>query len=532
MYSSKSELTCNICKLVLSTPVTLPCLHMFCGEHLRDGTVKDRMIKCLECGENFGVPRSGFPLNERVVDILAKEDYLSDEEKEIKSVIQELIHKLEHLQYDVKLKQKDMEVTSFDHFTEIRRQIDIQREELKKKIDEISLKLIDQANEREKAYTLKLNQSISVVADADIKQFSQILMREFREPNLLVDKVKRLQTEHEQNVKEFEASIREFDSLGQEIKSLEFETRQEFHEAEFGNFRLKDSLIAGALGNNIKIWNIYSSECVATLEGHSSNVNCLECIDKNRFASGSLDKTIRIWDSKHFACLKIVFTDHQDGVMSLKRLPLNRLASGSVGDFKIWNLESGECLQTLNALPMLRIKDFVCLSNENLVSISDDDETIKVWDLASGECIKTLRGHSDVVYCIFLLRNDKLASVSVDLIIKIWNTESGECINTLEIEDRWINHFQELESGEFVSYSSDTSIKILNITGGILIQTLVGHKSSVNTIRVNCRNNTLVSSSEDGTIKTWNLKTGVCVNTIFVHRPSRLLSPLEDFICI
>ena len=37
-----------------------------------------------------------------------------------------------------------------DHFKEVRRQIDIHRETLKAKIDEIALKIIDQINEREK----------------------------------------------------------------------------------------------------------------------------------------------------------------------------------------------------------------------------------------------------------------------------------------------------------------------------------------------------------------------------------------------
>ena len=145
--SLKLELICNICKLVLCTPITLPCSDVICGEHLRDDSVKNGMIKCLKCDKDFDVPRSGFPSDERVANILEKEQHLSKEEKAIKHAIQELIQKLEHLQNDVKLQQNAIEVTNFDHFTEIRRQIDIQREELKNKIVEISLKLIDQMNE-------------------------------------------------------------------------------------------------------------------------------------------------------------------------------------------------------------------------------------------------------------------------------------------------------------------------------------------------------------------------------------------------
>ena len=91
---------------------------MIYGEHMHDDSVKNGMVKCLKCDKEFDVPRSGFPSNERVANILAKHRHLS---KESKSAIQELIQKLEQLQIDVKLKQNAMEVTSFDHFTEIRR---------------------------------------------------------------------------------------------------------------------------------------------------------------------------------------------------------------------------------------------------------------------------------------------------------------------------------------------------------------------------------------------------------------------------
>ena len=39
--SLKSEMSCNICKLVLDDPVTLPCTSSICGGNLRDGTAKN-----------------------------------------------------------------------------------------------------------------------------------------------------------------------------------------------------------------------------------------------------------------------------------------------------------------------------------------------------------------------------------------------------------------------------------------------------------------------------------------------------------
>ena len=83
-----------------------------------------------------------------------------------------------------------------------------------------------------------------------------------------------------------------------------------------------------------------SKESVATLEGHSNGIHCLEKIDENRFATGSEDKTIKIWNAQTFACLETLNTGYQYGVNCLKRLPSNRLASGSYREIKIWSIES------------------------------------------------------------------------------------------------------------------------------------------------------------------------------------------------
>ena len=96
--SLKSELTCNICKLVLEGPVSLPCLSAICGEHLRDGTAKNEVIKCMKCEKDFEVSRSGFTPIKIVDNILTKGLYLSKEENAIKQAIQDLITKLEQLQ--------------------------------------------------------------------------------------------------------------------------------------------------------------------------------------------------------------------------------------------------------------------------------------------------------------------------------------------------------------------------------------------------------------------------------------------------
>jgi hypothetical protein len=158
--------------------------------------------------------------------------------KHSKISIQDLIDQLEQLQNEFSLKHADIELSSFDHFKEVRRQIDIHRETLKAKIDEIALKMIDQTNEREKEYKLKISNLVKERAKIDIDQSNEALINEFRKPNLVINEVKQLMVEHESTIKDFQSKILNMGNLIDEIKSVKFEANKNFKDESFGVLKL------------------------------------------------------------------------------------------------------------------------------------------------------------------------------------------------------------------------------------------------------------------------------------------------------
>jgi WD40 repeat protein len=91
------------------------------------------------------------------------------------------------------------------------------------------------------------------------------------------------------------------------------------------------------------------SACLQTLEGHSGWVRSVAFSpDSTRLASGSDDRTVKIWDASSGACLETL-EGHSDRVTSVAFSPdSTRLASGSYDrTVKIWDASSGACLQTL-----------------------------------------------------------------------------------------------------------------------------------------------------------------------------------------
>ena len=77
-----------------------------------------------------------------------------------------------------------------------------------------------------------------------------------------------------------------------------------------------------------------------TLSGHTSYVYSLAVLPNGHLASGSDDKTIKIWNPTDGSVIRTL-SGHSSEVLALAVLPNGHLASGSYLDIKIWNTNEG-----------------------------------------------------------------------------------------------------------------------------------------------------------------------------------------------
>ena len=180
------------------------------------------------------------------------------------------------------------------------------------------------------------------------------------------------------------------------------------------------------------------------------------------------------------------------------------------------------CEQTLighthavNTLIQLDDGRLVSSSGTIRMSSSRSEDVIKIWEIDSGICLQTISGYHP--YCLMKLADGRIAGEYDEYIddweddvvgsyIHIWNPDNGVCEMTLFGHNKSISSLIQCKDGRLISGSADKKIKIWNLMNGKeswCEWTLEGHGDYVHSL-IELSDGRIISASEDKTIKIWS----------------------------
>jgi WD40 repeat protein len=283
-------------------------------------------------------------------------------------------------------------------------------------------------------------------------------------------------------------------------------------------------MASASTDRSVKIWDLETGQCQATLEGHSASVNSVGITpDGKRILSASLDFTVRVWDAVKFAhqmtlkldgsALSVSPLPDNDGVLIGLESPKNYV--------ELWSLSRGW------QVSRKRIGDWTCCvaidRQAKIETSGHGDGAIRLWDLQTSECVATLRGHSAAVNSIQVTPDGQIAvSGAEDKTVKVWDLQTGTCIGTLEGHRNQVVSVAVSPDGALIA-STELNVRTIRIwdrkTGGCLEGLkLKGDNPSTVSVAFDPRGTRLVAATSDGEIVVFRL---TAVHAATASEPTR-----------
>jgi WD40 repeat protein len=204
--------------------------------------------------------------------------------------------------------------------------------------------------------------------------------------------------------------------------------------------------------------------------------------------------------------LRYTFKGHVRSVVSVAFSPDGKtLATGSWDKtIKLWDVATGKNTTTLTGNTGVVRAVTYSPDGKMLASAGGNDQTIKLWDAVTGKNIATMSGHKEIVQSVAFSPDGKiLASGGWDKTVELWDVATGKNITTLNGHDSPVAFSPDGKT--LATGSWDETIKLWDVADGKNIATLNGHDKCVSSVAFSSDGKILASGSSDSKINLWDV---------------------------
>ncbi|KIK70630.1 hypothetical protein GYMLUDRAFT_149109 [Collybiopsis luxurians FD-317 M1] len=171
---------------------------------------------------------------------------------------------------------------------------------------------------------------------------------------------------------------------------------------------------------------------LTTVKAHDKDINSLDVAPNDRLlVSGSQDRTAKIFAISFNSSKKSisgslallgVCKGHKRGVWTVRFGKEERVLATGSGDktIKLWNIDDFSCIKTFegHTNSVLRV-DFINAGMQMVSSASDG--LVKLWNVREEECMNTMDNHEDKVWALAISSDEKtIVSGGADSVVTFW----------------------------------------------------------------------------------------------------------------
>lgn len=282
-----------------------------------------------------------------------------------------------------------------------------------------------------------------------------------------------------------------------------------------------------------RLWQAFSralNDPVRTLDGHKGSVLSVAfSSDGKTLATASRDKTIKLWEIGHdknswldipTGKLRQTLSDHTADVYCVVFSPQGDLLASGSGDktIRLWDARTRKTIRILEGHGDV-VRSVAFSPDQKTLVSGSKDQTVRLWDVATGQLQQTLEGHTGQVRSVaFSPDGTLLASGCTDKTARLWDARTAQLKLVLKGHTGSIEHVAFSPDGKrLASSSEDSTVRLWDVATGKLRLHLKGHRGEVDSVAFSPDGKITASGSKDKSIKLWDAPTGKLLETLTGH---------------
>ncbi len=250
------------------------------------------------------------------------------------------------------------------------------------------------------------------------------------------------------------------------------------------------------------------------LSGHTDSIWDLDISRDGRYlATGSLDKTARLWD---LATGKIVhvFSGHTGGVTGLAFSPDGKylVTASEEGTARMWDIASGRIEKVF---PAPAGNDLVAFSPDGrYITITGRDNDAHIWDVTTGKMVLTLSGHTkDVTRVTYSPDGKYVLTGSNDNTARLWDTATGKQVQIFPGHDQGVSGLAFSPNGKYLATGDIHTARIWDTATAQIVSEFSDYKNFVSGLAFSSDGKLLLTGSFDKSVQLREVATGETVRT-------------------